>query len=979
MSTRTFVTEERRPIDGDMKAGLHLDAFNGNIGKIERAISRNENIVNQYFAYSEASLLTDEEQRNEHYIPPPALPKLIRLTLKKPVQTMTLDQRWLLSNAFADSTLLHYACAGDQLEVVKLLLQSGADWTLVNASNKTADTYTQSDAIRELFEDADGRYNPLPTPSQNKPKAPPMSSAPPIPLEPPTGPPPPVPTSILKPGTGRRRQSLVNDAAWTDSNLRSTVHHSEAPLVRSASIVSPQQQHQQQQGGRGIPPRAPSFRRPDEDEPEEDECEPIATFVPMSFRAGAHSDSFRSQVSNNNNTASTYSAAESVDSRMSGLELERDPGHSHPPADDYDSASVSTALTGTSSNLAPGAGAGGSKMNARRRSRVVNSLRLRGSLSQGVAGAGELVARTRVPPPPPPLPAAAPQPPAKTAAQKVGAAAKRKEEDTANDNSAVKRDNGSGIKENRKAVRKTKSKEKVKPVAGDGASDSEQEGAARVASKAKEKKSKKNKKTKPDNGGGRSASEEAKQGSENSNKLDKGARRQDPAPSKTEESEGPAKAKEPPVHRLPTAPPPPLRVMRRLSVNMSSNALQAVSYVEGAGGEQQVLESTDLPVSESSSQPKDPARDAGSLPDPPLSGMGRLFPGASDASVASNHSVPATAQPAVDSSAQKKAAALEMVAESGEDVYLEAWECKATDVSPFARLQSSLLSGLNAEKSVQEADALIAKVAKLEKQEAREARLASLRAERLEQMLQKLTPLEHIASGVLRGRQGLAAVVDGAAATGVSRLLAEDHAAESGEEAEAEGAEVLERAGGGAKAGADELLDGTLPYSAADLHLQSPDQSPARAHDRHLPNPAGSRPLTFREMIWRRAGQHLNSALSDKQRNEYDRARAEAYRMGVRLLRQEFRGMAQRERWEAVELVEEQLQRRHEAEMEAELHIRAATLRLGGTALDDGSVVSSVPVGWRLLDYSYGGQDDKAEEEYVERTTGRHQSYRPFS
>mgnify|MGYP003709398001 CR=1 FL=1 len=102
---------ERCASEADPSSGFHLDAFAGRIGIIERAIKKDKYIVNRYFNYSPSSLLTEAEVNNPHYIPPPALPKLIRMTLKKPVETMTLDQRWLLTNSFANSTLLHYACA----------------------------------------------------------------------------------------------------------------------------------------------------------------------------------------------------------------------------------------------------------------------------------------------------------------------------------------------------------------------------------------------------------------------------------------------------------------------------------------------------------------------------------------------------------------------------------------------------------------------------------------------------------------------------------------------------------------------------------------------------------------------------------------------------------------------------------------------------------------------------------------------------
>jgi hypothetical protein len=1001
MSTRRLSTDAA---DSESTACLHLDAFNGNIGKIERAIGRNENIVNQYFAYSEKPLFTDDEQRNEHYIPPPSLPKLIKLTLKKPIQTMTLDQRWLLSHAFADSTLLHYACAGDQFEVTKLLLENGADWTMVNASNKSADSYAQSEAVKELFDNAEGRYSRLPPPVRSKAKAV-VQAAPPATATadalaavgaPPSEPPPPVPTALLKPtATGRRRQSIVNDASWTDSNLRSTVHHSQAPLVRSASIQQLRQEQQQDDAQRTQQRQAQtaSFRRPDRAEPEEEG--PAATTVPMSFGG-------RSLLASNR-AGSEYSAAGSVDSSMAALQLGFERG-----ADLLDdAASVCTAATATSSNL----GGNGGKMNSRRRSRVVNSLRLRGSLGGAGTAAGTAAAvageeeeeeeeeeevatvpsggrkgpqqnTVKKPQSQRPVPQSAIAASSPATRPRATQATPALVPDNNKNNTVSPSDRARSPTKVKKGAADTKVTPRAKPhrAATVEPSDSEQEDRAEtkarkssgvVARKPASRKSSAVKEGSTSSASKRSRADKSKPEATNESADDL-----------TAEAKGEEQPPSPPM--LVAAQPPPLRVMRRLSVNMSSNALQAVSYVEGAQGEQQVLESGSVPMAEEGS----PGKGSGSPRNhPPAaapvgSGMSKLFGGTSGASVASSAAGNATdrtgsavpARPShtgphlasVDVAAQRKAAASALVAESGEDAYLEAWECKATDQSPFARLQSSLLSGLHADKSVEEAAALIAKVSRMEKQEVREARLAGARAERLQQMMHKLTPLEHIASGVLRGQQGLGAVAVGAGG-GVSRLLTEHHDdGAEGEEGHANGAENNDR------------------YDQQ--HVQpSPLRGVKQSHGSGAESPASGRPqpqaqsLTYREIIWRRAGQHLNSALSDKQRNEYDRARAEAYRLGVRLLRQEFRDMAQREHWEAVDLVEQQrMQRAEEALRSAPLGLDLASLSADDEATERDHLYgrSSYSTPARAAK-SVTLQAEEDGEGYLERT--RHQSYRPFT
>ena len=87
LNTRRFSKEKKElecgASEADSSLGYHLDAFHGKIGVIQKAISRDKYVVNQYFNYSTSPLLTEAEISNSHYIPPPPLPKLIKLTLKK--------------------------------------------------------------------------------------------------------------------------------------------------------------------------------------------------------------------------------------------------------------------------------------------------------------------------------------------------------------------------------------------------------------------------------------------------------------------------------------------------------------------------------------------------------------------------------------------------------------------------------------------------------------------------------------------------------------------------------------------------------------------------------------------------------------------------------------------------------------------------------------------------------------------------------
>ena len=105
-------------------------------------------------------LLDEEEERG--FVPPPSIPTLIReaLSLAKRHLFLEVDdsalpqlldsQKWLLKNAFSKGTLLHYACAGDQLEVVNYLLRVARNSsTMVNTAGHSAEFYSDNDFIKE--------------------------------------------------------------------------------------------------------------------------------------------------------------------------------------------------------------------------------------------------------------------------------------------------------------------------------------------------------------------------------------------------------------------------------------------------------------------------------------------------------------------------------------------------------------------------------------------------------------------------------------------------------------------------------------------------------------------------------------------------------------------------------------------------------------------------------------------------------------
>jgi hypothetical protein len=146
---------------------IHLACLKGNLLRVIELLSQDKSLLNQKIIFSEFSdrypaLLTQEEEEDETYLPPPQIPKTIRAALHAFADSSSYssssssyrlnhDQRWLIQNSFNGSTLLHFACAGDGLEIVKYLVAEGADLNLVNEVHRPAEFYTMNDEIKELI------------------------------------------------------------------------------------------------------------------------------------------------------------------------------------------------------------------------------------------------------------------------------------------------------------------------------------------------------------------------------------------------------------------------------------------------------------------------------------------------------------------------------------------------------------------------------------------------------------------------------------------------------------------------------------------------------------------------------------------------------------------------------------------------------------------------------------------------------------
>eukprot|EP01031_Cornospumella_fuschlensis_P025231 gene25231-30473_t len=166
MSER-FVHEESKP----QPLEANIAALRGDLTRLKEVLRTQPSLLNHPFPHYRASgaLLSADEEKDRMYAPPPLIVKSVRAALAVPsVDSMSRDQRWLIDHGFAGSTLLHYACAADQAEVVDFLVnEMKADKTVLNKLKKPAEFYASSDAVRRILFQVDTSRHPL----QKKPSA----------------------------------------------------------------------------------------------------------------------------------------------------------------------------------------------------------------------------------------------------------------------------------------------------------------------------------------------------------------------------------------------------------------------------------------------------------------------------------------------------------------------------------------------------------------------------------------------------------------------------------------------------------------------------------------------------------------------------------------------------------------------------------------------------------------------------------------
>eukprot|EP01039_Chlorochromonas_danica_P008697 gene8697-9582_t len=136
---------------------LNIAALRGDLSRLRAVLTAQPHRVNDRFSFltPQGPLLSAEEEGDRFYHPPPLFPRTVKAALavvSEGREVLSRDQRWLIDHGFAGSTLLHYACVGDQEEVVRYLVDDLlADTSLVNDVRRPADFYTTNDNIRRML------------------------------------------------------------------------------------------------------------------------------------------------------------------------------------------------------------------------------------------------------------------------------------------------------------------------------------------------------------------------------------------------------------------------------------------------------------------------------------------------------------------------------------------------------------------------------------------------------------------------------------------------------------------------------------------------------------------------------------------------------------------------------------------------------------------------------------------------------------
>lgn len=156
---------------------LNIAALRGDLSRLRAVLTAQPHRVNDRFSFltPQGPLLSVEEEEDRFYHPPPLFPRTVKAALavvSEGKEVLSRDQRWLIDHGFAGSTLLHYACVGDQEEVVRYLVDDlQADVSIVNDVRRPAEFYSTNDNIRRMLYAAADDSAPSPPVKETKSKA----------------------------------------------------------------------------------------------------------------------------------------------------------------------------------------------------------------------------------------------------------------------------------------------------------------------------------------------------------------------------------------------------------------------------------------------------------------------------------------------------------------------------------------------------------------------------------------------------------------------------------------------------------------------------------------------------------------------------------------------------------------------------------------------------------------------------------------
>mmetsp|Transcript_25307 Transcript_25307/g.23025 ORF Transcript_25307/g.23025 Transcript_25307/m.23025 type:complete len:492 (-) Transcript_25307:598-2073(-) len=124
-------------------------AYLGKYSELNDLLKSNEALINLKY-----NIITTKRKYKTSFMRPPNTTNNIKNAMTEylnEAMNISLDHHYLLSECFSNSSLLHYACLNNQIQIVNLLLSYNINTNIVNNSNKEADFFTESDDIQTII------------------------------------------------------------------------------------------------------------------------------------------------------------------------------------------------------------------------------------------------------------------------------------------------------------------------------------------------------------------------------------------------------------------------------------------------------------------------------------------------------------------------------------------------------------------------------------------------------------------------------------------------------------------------------------------------------------------------------------------------------------------------------------------------------------------------------------------------------------